>query len=89
MTHTYHFMKNFLPVFLVACLCLLFFAFQCEDQNLRKEQVDCIDTSKIRNDAVCYMIYDPVCGCDKKTYSNDCVATNAGVMKFTKGECGK
>ncbi len=48
---------------------------------------DCIDASKVRADAMCTMQYDPVCGCDGKTYSNDCVATNSGVRTFTKGPC--
>jgi hypothetical protein len=48
----------------------------------------CIDESRINSMAACYMIYAPVCGCDKKTYGNDCIAINSGVNSFTLGPCG-
>jgi hypothetical protein len=39
-------------------------------------------------DLVCTAQYDPVCGCDGKTYSNSCVATREGILIFTPGACG-
>lgn len=36
---------------------------------------------------MCAEIYKPVCGCDDKTYPNECAAAAAGVGVLSEGEC--
>jgi hypothetical protein len=51
--------------------------------------MDCIVLLPVETSEICTEHYEPVCGCDNKTYGNPCIAHNNGVNHWIWGECRK
>jgi hypothetical protein len=65
-------------LFLVFPVLLACMTFACKPAG-------CVE--KIKPDCVCTMEYDPVCGCNNKTYGNACAAECASITSYVKGPC--
>ncbi len=92
--------NQFLSIFyLTISLCAASFC-SCQSNKgiqatQKKVEVDNSDISNTtdcqeqpyRDNCICTEEYDPVCGCNNKTYSNACVAGCHNIKSYTKGAC--
>jgi len=70
----------------ILILLLNLFILGC-NEKITQNHDNCIDEDKIIFDGVCLTVWEPVCGCDNITYSNECFASINGVKTWEKGVC--
>ncbi|MAW50632.1 MAG: hypothetical protein CMC41_05820 [Flavobacteriaceae bacterium] len=56
----------------------------CNKNN--DESITCRENDN-RGEIFCTADYTPVCGCNNKTYSNQCEANAWGIETYVDGEC--
>jgi hypothetical protein len=66
---------------------LIFLGMSIVAAGCNNNSQNCIDQKRKNLDMYCTQVYQPVCGCDGKTYSNSCEAEKNGITAWEDGTC--
>lgn len=77
-TNFYHHIFRF-------CLVAIFVMMGCVKEE--DQANPCLNSDLESRPTTCSTVFQPVCGCDAKTYSNECLARAAGNKYFAPGAC--
>jgi hypothetical protein len=79
-------MKKIISFFTPLSIAALLMASACCEKAIPMN--NCVEKTA-NPDCICTLIYKPVCGCNGKTYGNECVARCHNITQFKEGECPK
>ena len=75
-------MMSRLLIYFTLVIIFLSIGISCKEED--SEEMECIEHEQ---KGACITLYEPVCGCNGKTYGNSCEAESRGITEYAEGAC--